>query len=698
MSIAPESQAQTSPSSFLVKTATLWTLICRHKELFLPYRGKIILGVITLTLTNLLGIAIPWQIKQAVDELQRLFTNGSTGMGHAQAISTGQWDAFYLHLGLLAGLAFLTLLARIGSRVYLLGAGRHIEFALRQRLYAHLLGMPPAYFAAHPAGELMSRVGNDVDATKSIFGGGIMLGLNTILAYVLTIPLMLALNWPLALLTFFIYPFVIAAIRRISREVRAGFAQAQSVLAEISQSAQESLAGISVIQSYALENQESDRFATICDRYRATYDGLIHNRILLFLLLAALSGVSMTLVLLVGGGQVIGHKLDWGGFVAFTMYLEHLAWPTMALGYTLSIYQQGTAALQRIDDVLSTQSTLVAYPDENDLSTPEELPSQSQVVLAPDQSLEPPFSPDIRATGLIEFRHLNFAYTNPYLPESDTASRLILKDLSLTIQPGETVGFVGPVGSGKSTLLHLLPRLYDLPAGSVFLDGLDITRLAPAALRARMVLMPQSSFLFSSTVARNIAFGHEELDPGNPADSLTRRQEAGQDLRQQPGVPPEILEIAELAAVSGDIEKLPSQYETLVGERGLILSGGQRQRVALARTLLAKAEILILDDPFSNVDADTEQRIVGALQARRTFSDRTTLLATHRFSLLALCDRVALMDAGRLIAIGTADELLATQPLYRRLAQLQSLRAQFGEWDLAPDSGLLANIASVEGH
>jgi len=660
---------------------TLWTLIQRNRDLFLPCKTELIWGVLTLTLTNVFGIAIPLQIKLAVDELQSLLRASAYG----QNLHGIQWQAFNTHLFVIAVLALFALLSRIASRVYLLGAGRRVEFLLRQQLFDHLLGMPASYYAAHPSGELLSRVGNDVDATKSIFGGGVMLGLNTILAYVLTLPLIFSLNWPLALATFTLYPLIIMAVRALNKHLRKGFGEAQSVLADISQSAQESLAGIGVIQAYAMETGEIKRFTEICDRYRGVYYGLIHYRILMFIFLAALSGFSMLLVLILGGRQVMLHHLDWGGFVAFTMYLEQLAWPTMALSYTLSIYQQGRAALERVDSVLHTEPTIQS-PEEM-LPTLESVPRDILIRNLEESPAEGggdlnPAKKESSSQPCLEFRHLDFRYQNAYLsesPENQNAnkSRLILNDVSLQIQSGETIGIVGPVGSGKSTLLRLLPHLYEVAKGSIFLGGVDITQMPLQELRSRMVLMPQNSFLFSSTVDRNIAFGHSRIDYFE--NVLESRTKADIDTHA------DILDIAEIAAVSGDIEKLPQQYKTIVGERGLVLSGGQRQRVALARTLLAEAEILILDDPFSNIDADTEQRILTALETRKTFLNRTTLIATHRFSLLALCDRVALMDQGQLLAIASPEELMETQPLYRQLAQLQNLRTQLADWELTTE-------------
>jgi ATP-binding cassette subfamily B protein len=480
-----------------------------------------------------------------------------------------------------------------------------------------------------------------------------------LLAYTLTIPMMLSLNWKLAVVTFLLYPIVIVFMGKISKKVRQGFYDVQTVLGEISTVAQENLNGMMVIQSYVREAQENQRFQKVCDAYFGAYTRLIHERILLFMLLAGLSGISTGLVLLVGGWQVIEKQLDWGGFVAFTMYLEHLAWPTMALGWTISIFQQGTAALQRLDEVFSAQSNI-------------------QDGTEPASTLSP-------VRGEIEIRNLTFAYQNPYAKTSETEtpeesvtdapqdSHPVLQDVNLSIRPGETVALVGSVGSGKSTLLRLLPRTLEVPENTVFLDGQDITCLPLEVLRANLVFMPQASFLFSTSVQQNIAFGQPELLEGNGKGP-------------HPAELPSIVQAAETASVHLDIQGLPQQYQTLVGERGLMLSGGQRQRVALARAILLDAKVLVLDDPVSNVDAETERNIVSALRARKVFSDKTTLLATHRFSLVSLCDRVVLMDAGKILAVGTHAELLATQPLYQNLNRLQELRASLGDWGLEPET------------
>ena len=447
---------------------TLPQLFWKYRSLFLKYGWKIVLGLLALVIVNLCGVSIPLLIKKAVDTIQAIHPHMAKPSN-----TQHQWHLFYQTLWLIAGIATISLASRILSRLFLLGVGKRVEFDLRNQIFAHFLKMPPAYHAAHPAGELMSRMTNDVDATKFLTGGGLMLGGNTLFAYLFVIPMMWKLNWQLSVITFLFYPIIIWIMGKISKKVRTGYREVQEVLADISTVAQENLNGMTVIQSYARESQESKRFEALCDRYFGTYTRLIHERILLFMILAALSGFSTGLVLLVGGAQVITKTLDWGGFVAFMMYLEYLTWPTMALGWTISIFQQGTASLERIDEVLSTESNIHTLPEHAN-----ELPS---------------------AQGNIEIRHLTFAYENPYYKSESshkTALEPALKDIHLSIHSGESIALVGPVGSGKSTLLRLLPRLYKTPSNSIFLDQHDITQISLDRLRQQIVLMPRLVFYF----------------------------------------------------------------------------------------------------------------------------------------------------------------------------------------------------------
>jgi ATP-binding cassette subfamily B protein len=600
----------------------------QYRHLLLRYKPELIGGVVALVLTNLLSISVPWLVKLAVDTLQQ-----------EELLHQHNREGLYTYLLAILGVSLAMLVIRIVSRQLLLGIGRKMEYDLRNKLYGHLLTMPPSYFLANPTGELMSRLTNDVTAIRYLTGGGIMLGINTLLAYCTTFPMMALISPRLTLYAFLLFPLGIYIMRRLSGLVKQHYYTVQDVLGDISTVAQENLSGIGVIQSYAKEPVEARRFNQVCTSYYTSYVKMVKCRIWLFLVMAMVSGLSLLVVLTEGGREVITGQLDLGGFIAFTLYLERLAWPTMALGWALSTFQQGAASIDRIDEVLSTRSTL-AEP------TAQPVPEDWQ-------------------PHTLRFENVTFQFQNPYgsphhdnsqkpalLPSEVPQESWGLQEITLEIPSGTTVAVVGPVGSGKSTLLSLVPRLLEVGEGQVFLGDLDITRLPLETLRATIAFMPQHSFLFSSTVTKNIAYG---------------RPEASQSLVES---------FAQLAQLHEEVGQFEHQYQTIVGERGVILSGGQRQRVSLARTLMVEKPVLILDDPFSHLDAETEQTILETLAERKTFQNKITLFATHRFSLVQQADWVVLMDAGRVVDVGPHEALLTRQPLYRKLNRLERLRQE----------------------
>jgi ATP-binding cassette subfamily B protein len=343
--------------------------------------------------------------------------------------------------------------------------------------------------------------------------------------------------------------------------------------------------------------------------------------------------VGLLIALAEGGYEAIHHQLQLSQFIQFTLYLEQLAWPTMSVGWTISTLQQGVSALERIDQVLTAPVPPAVISEEEDT---QQANHQSSA-----------FS--------LEVRHLSFQYQNPYQAETENSHRenlLILNDVSLSLKPGTLAVLVGPVGCGKTTLLNLLPRLYEVPEQTIYLEGRDITHIPIPELRQQVVLMPQHSFLFSSTVARNIAYGTP-------------------DAAQK-----EIIHSAEISGIHDEILGFQHQYETVVGERGILVSGGQRQRLSLARALMVSSPVLLLDDPFSNVDTETEKEVLQALDERQAFDNKLTMIATHRLSIARKADVVVLMDKGCIIATGTHEELMNTQSLYQRLNRKEQLESQ----------------------
>lgn len=558
------------------------------------------LGILCLLGTNMLAASIPMLIKRIIELLQR-----------------NQTDEAKVILLAIAGIIVAMLIIRVASRAFLIGVGRKIEFVTRMNLYRHLLTMPRSFYDVQQTGELMSRLINDLTALRMFLGGGIMLMVNVLFAYLTVLPLMTMLNAKLTLLAFLLYPFVIGLMRILSMRVKKLTHQVQDRLGDLTAVAQENYSGMGVIQSYVKEKAESQRFYDASAGYFQANTQLVKTRAFLYVLIAMVSSLSVLVILGFGGREVILGGLSLSGFTAFMLYLERLSWPTVSFGWILSTFQQGIAATERINEIFEQQPTITdAQAD----------PALSQVPAGP-----------------IEIRDLTFRYENPYR-ESEEQAPAVLKEISLTVQPGQLVAIVGPIGSGKTTLLNLLVRFYAPPAGTIRIGGVPIEHFPLAVLRRDISLMPQNAFLFSATIQDNIAFVNPQLELENVTDA------------------------AQTAQIHSEILGFPKAYATLVGERGVTLSGGQRQRSTLARTLLAEPQILLLDDPFSSVDAQTETLIIEAMEARRKRSNKTTIFSSQRFALVRQADQIIVLNAqGEIDAIGTHDQLCATSALYQSL-------------------------------
>lgn len=568
------------------------------------YRQDYCWGILMLLATNALAASIPLMVKRLIDSL---YLSGE----HSTAAT----------LGSIGAIVIVMFLARVASRFFLIGVGRKVEFEARMQLFRHLLSMPRSFFDTRQTGELMSRLTNDLASLRMFLGGGIMLLINAVFAYLLILPLMMMLSWQLTLVAFLFYPLIIGIMRFLSRQVRQLSHRVQDRIGDITALAQENFSGIGVIQSYAKEKEESARFYDASVRYFDANIRLVKMRALLYVLIAMISGFSLLMILGEGGREVIAGSLSLSSLAAFMLYLERLSWPTTSFGWILTTMQQGIAATERINELLEMPSSVT--------------------------DAEADFSLEVVPSGPLEIRNLSFRYRNPYCSGNrEKTDSWALRNISLVVQPGELLAIVGPIGSGKSTLLNLLVRLYELPPESVFVGGIPIEWFPLSVLRQGITLMPQSSFLFSTSIRENIAYG----DPEASMDSVT--------------------ETARIARLHDEIMEFCDAYQTLVGERGITLSGGQRQRCTLARTLLASPAILLLDDPFSNLDAATEQAIIAALQERHLLRERTTIFTSHRFSLVQQADRIVVLNCrGEIEAVGTHAQLLESSVLYRSLSK-----------------------------
>ncbi|MEW6047733.1 MAG: ABC transporter ATP-binding protein [Bacillota bacterium] len=541
--------------------------------------------------------------------------------GVADAYAGGRLTAAYAAgaaLKLLA-LALFISLGRWGWRHFLLGASRKLEAELRRRLFIHLQRMSSGYYARRRVGDLMAHLTNDVQAVRMAAGQGVVLTVDAVFMTAAVTAMMVATAdarlaaaaaGPLALQAY--------GLTRAGREVHRRFREVQEGFSRLTEFVEENISGIRVVKSLAREAQEQARFDKVAAEQMSKNVRLARVWAVMAPMTEAAVGMSYVIVLLFGGWLVLEGQISLGNFVAFAGYLGMLVWPLTSISWLINMLQRGRASLDRLAALLAEE------PDV------QELPGA--------------VSPG-RLTGRIEVRKLTFTYPG--------ATRPALAEVSLTVEPGQVVGIVGRTGSGKSTLAMLLLRLYDPPEGTIFYDGIDIRTIRLDELRRQIGYVPQDNFLFSLSIADNIAFGMEA--DGRALDERVQRA-------------------ARLAHIHDDVAAFPDGYASLVGERGIALSGGQKQRTAIARALVKDPRILIIDDALSAVDAETEQQILEDL--RRMLRGRTAIIITHRLSAVCDADQIVVLDEGAIVERGTHPELLAGGGLYARIYERQRLEAE----------------------
>jgi ATP-binding cassette subfamily B protein len=603
----------------------------------------------------------------AVDGL----TEGATA---AKLIAYG---VLLLGIGVVAGI-FRFLMRRI-----LTGVSRDIEYDMRNEFFAHLQKLPASYFQANRTGDLMSRATNDLNAVRMMIGPAVMYLSDTILTFVVAVALMIAIDWRLTLVALVPLPFVSISVKYFGTAIHKRFEEIQAQLSDLSAVAQEAFAGVRVVRAYRQESDQIARFARSNEEFVRRNRRLIAVQGFFFPSMTFFLGLGALVIIWYGSREVIGGRLTLGQFVAFFGYLTLLGWPMIAFGWVTNMIQRGMASWKRMLEVLNTVPS-IADP----VGDPERVALRGGGRNAPGRAaLSGP--PEIR--GEIEFRDLTFAY----------GESRVLEHVSATIAAGQIVALVGPTGSGKSTLISLLARLHDPPPGTVFVDGVDVRRWPLAALRGAIGFVPQEPFLFSDTLAANVAFGIDAVDgagaglSGPPADAgLNRlRQGSGESRGSEPAAEgsrhDRILSAAAVARLDKDVADFPAGYETLVGERGITLSGGQKQRTALARALAIDPRILILDDALSAVDTYTEEEILTRLRdllRQRPSTDaqgapsgvegRTSLIVSHRVSTVRHADQILVLDRGRIVERGTHDELIRSGGLYAELHKKQLLEEE----------------------
>jgi ATP-binding cassette, subfamily B, multidrug efflux pump len=563
-----------------------------------PHWKNAALGIFALLLVNLLGVYIPLAIRDAINRLNITFSFGEV----------------LRYAGLIIVLASIMLAIRMASRMLLFGIGRQVEFDLKQKIFNHLLTLEPSYFANNTIGDLINRATSDVDNIRRLLGFAVLSLANTFFAYGLTLPAMLWTDLRLSLLALSVYPLMLVLVQLFSHRLRNQQLEVQEELSRLSELIQEDMSGIALVKIYAQEDNERSAFQEINKRLLQANLNLAQTRTTLFPILQGLSYTSALILLWFGSSSIVNGSLDVGDFIALLLWVERLAFPTALLGFTITAYQRGEVSIDRIEAILSERPQIQDAPEAIPLST-------NQI------------------RGEIEARHLTYTY-----PDANQAA---LQDVSFTIAAGETVAIVGPIGSGKSTLVNALPHLLNIEPNQLFIDGYDITQVKLRDLRAAISFVPQDSFLFSTSIRNNIAYGTPGTDQG------------------------EIENAAKQAQIHPEILNFPHQYETIVGERGITLSGGQRQRTALARALLLDAPILVLDDALSSVDNQTATQILKNLSEGT--QRKTVVFISHHLTAAAAADRIFVMDQGQIVQAGTHAELVAQAGLYRTLWDKQKL-------------------------
>jgi ATP-binding cassette subfamily B protein len=588
-----------------------------------PYRRGVIVSGVLASLAMVMTVLIPYLTGQAGEAIHE---GASHSQHHQSAAVTHNRETLLL----LAGAIVVAVLARWGltycRRIIAGHVSLGIEYDLRERLYNHLQSLELGFFDRQQTGQLMSRATVDLQAVRFFLGYGLVFIMQSALTLVLAGIAMIATNAELGAIAIFPVPFVVVISQRYGRRARPAIQEVQQRIAELTADAEENISGVRVVKSFAREPRQLDRFsgsvgrvfdqAMVATRLEARYNPMI----------GFLPQLGLAAVLLIGGQAVIKQSLDLGQFIAFYFYLNMLIAPMRSLGVTLGLAQRATASGARIFQLLDRAPRLT----------------------------EPPGAPGLPAgNGHVELRGVTLRYDSDQemksvdnAPDARSSAREVLSGIDLDIPAGRTIALVGATGSGKTSLVSLISRLYDVTGGQVLLDGADVREVTVSSLRQAIAVVSDDPFLFSATVAENIAYARAGGSP-------VKREE---------------IELAARRAQAHEfVERLPKGYDTRVGERGLTLSGGQRQRLAIARALLANPRVLILDDATSSVDASTEQSIKLALA--EAMAGRTTFVIAHRLSTIALADEIAVLDHGRIAAYGTHHELLEVSDLYREIVE-----------------------------
>lgn len=573
------------------------------KKYFLKYKSKLLFGIVFILISNIGTVYIPLLIKDAINALSTETTTA----------------ALLRYAGLIVGTSFIAGVFRFLIRQTIIVVSREIEYDLRQDFWQHIQLLPMRYFQNTSTGNIMAHATNDINAVRMFIGPAVMYSIDTSIRFIIVISIMMTISVNLTLLSLLPLPFLSFIVYKVGKKIHARYTLIQEKFSELTTKAQENFSGIRVIKSYNREDFETKQFVELSKEYLKKNMSLVKIQALFQPILFLITGLSVIIVIWVGGQMVINKNLMLGDITALVIYLGILIWPMIAFGWVINIIQQAEASMKRINKILSEP-----YEISDGEST--------------DYSIK-------NIDGKIEFHNVSFRYSNNH--------PIILKGINFTVNPGETLAIMGETGSGKSSLVNLIPRLYDVSEGEIKIDGNDIRQIPLSVLRKNISLVQQEAFLFSDTIANNLCYAIGKVDNEK------------------------LLFASAIAQFDKDVKEFPKGYDTIIGERGITLSGGQKQRASIARAIITDPKILILDDSFSAVDTHTEEEILSGL--KNFMQQRTSIIISHRVSTVKDADKIIVLDNGIIAEEGTHEELLTLNGIYAEINRKQLLEKELEE-------------------
>ncbi|MCX7610710.1 MAG: ABC transporter ATP-binding protein/permease [Ignavibacterium sp.] len=573
------------------------------KKYFIKYKSKLLWGFVFILFSNAGMVYVPILLKDSINFLQQ-------SVSKEKLI---EYSILIVVTSLVAGIF------RFLIRQTIIVVSREIEFDLRNDFWNHIQKLPLRFFQNNSTGNIMAHATNDINAVRSFIGPAVMYSIDTGIRILIVVFIMLSIDWSLTLLALLPLPLLSFAVYRIMKLIHEKYTKIQEKFSELTTKAQENYSGIRIIKSYVREENEISRWKELSKDYLNKNMNLVKVQALIMPILVMITGLSIIIVIWLGGMRVINNQISLGEITAFVVYLGILIWPVIAFGWVTNIIQQAEASMKRLNKIFREPYEIV------DVS-------------------ESSFNKN-EIEGDIEFRNVSFRY-NDNLP-------FVLKNINLKIPKGSTLAIIGHTGAGKTTLINLIPRLYDVTEGELLIDGYNVKDIPLDILRKSIGLVPQESFLFSDTIANNISYGLREIDFEK------------------------VVNVSRIAQLDKDVESFPNKYDTVVGERGITLSGGQKQRTSIARALAINPKILILDDSLSAVDTHTEEEILKNL--KNFMKERTSIIISHRISTVKDADNIIVIKDGEIVEQGTHEELVALNGHYADLHYKQLLEKELEE-------------------